>query len=97
MDHSQPRFRLRSGASWTLRPWSVDGAPGSLVFELSCAAVDARRVERALASVDGVTSAYLNPVTETAYVEYDPTEVDTQALVLAIEGAGFHAGRPVDA
>lgn len=67
------------------------------VFELSCAAVDARRVERALVSVDGVTSAYLNPVTGTAYVEYDPADVDTQALLQAIEGAGFRVGRPVDA
>lgn len=67
------------------------------VFELSCAAVDARRVERALVSVDGVTSAYLDPVTGSAYVDYDTTEVDASALIQAIEGAGFRAGLPADA
>lgn len=50
-----------------------------------------------LAATDGVLSAYLNPATETAYVDFDPTEADDWSLVRAIERAGYRAGRPVEA
>jgi copper chaperone CopZ len=51
-------------------------------------------VERELIGVNGVLRAYVNPATETAYVDYDPAEVDPWALARAIERAGYRPGQP---
>ena len=48
--------------------------------------------ERALARLPGVVRAYVNPSTEMAYVEFDPTLSTARTLVVAIEGVGFEAG-----
>jgi cation transport ATPase len=50
--------------------------------------------ERALARVAGVERAYVNPLTETAYVEYDPTITQPVQLVAAVEAVGLRAGEP---
>jgi copper chaperone CopZ len=42
-----------------------------------------------------VAHAYVNPATETAYVQFDPALVQPADLVHAIEAAGFRAGEPV--
>ena len=67
------------------------------VFDLGCGGAGASTIERELAATDGVLRVYVNPATETAYVEYDPAEVDPAHLVLAIECAGYRPGVPLDA
>lgn len=57
----------------------------------------ATTIERELAATDGVLRVFVNPATETAYVDYDPAETDAWALARAIERAGYQAGRPVEA
>ena len=64
------------------------------IDDLGCAASDAPIVERELGRVHGVLRAYVNPVTETAYVEYDATQTDAWNLAVAIAEAGFRAGPP---
>ncbi len=63
---------------------------------LGCGGAGATTVERELAAIDGVLRAYVNPATETAYVDYDPAEVDVETLVRAVERAGYRAGRPTE-
>jgi len=67
------------------------------VFGLGCGAAGATTIERELAAIDGVLRAYVNPATETAYIDYDPAETDAWALARVIEHAGYRAGRPVEA
>ena len=43
---------------------------------LACAAGEAQTLERVLRDTPGVASAYLNPVTDTAYVDYDRRVTD---------------------
>ena len=64
------------------------------VRDLGCGGAGALRIERELAATDGVLEVYVNPVTEMAYVDFDPAETDPQALMRAIERAGYRAGRP---
>lgn len=62
---------------------------------LGCGGSGALTVERALARLPGVKRAYVNPATETAYVEYNPTVVRPRALATSIEAAGFRPAEPV--
>ena len=63
------------------------------ILDLGCGA-SGIVIARALAATNGVLRVYVNPATETAYVDYDPAEVDPQALARAIERAGFRPGQP---
>ena len=65
------------------------------IFGFGCGGGGALIVERALARVRGVVRAYVNPATETAYVEFDPEVVGSDQLHAAVEHAGFRAGTPV--
>ena len=65
------------------------------IFGLGCGGGGALAIERALVRIQGVARAYVNPATETAYVEYDPETVRPNELVAAVEHAGFRAGAPV--
>lgn len=67
------------------------------VYGLGCGGAGATTVERELTATDGVLPVYVNPATETAYIDYDPTETDVWVLARAIEHAGYRAGRPVEA
>lgn len=67
------------------------------VYDLGCGGAGARTVERELAATVGVVRVYVNPATETAYVDFDPGETDPWTLARVIEGAGYRAGRPVGA
>jgi Cu+-exporting ATPase len=67
------------------------------VYDLGCGGAGARTIERELAATDGVLHAYVNPATETAYIDYDPSEVDPLILARAVERAGYRPGRPVEA
>jgi copper chaperone CopZ len=67
------------------------------IHDLGCGGAGATAIERELAASDGVLRAYVNPATETAYVDYDPAETDVLAITRAIERAGHRAGPPIDA
>lgn len=67
------------------------------VYDLGCGGAGATTIERELAATEGVLRAYVNPATETAYVEYDAGEVDPWTLARAVERAGYRPGRPVEA
>src|SRR5690349_9007887 len=55
---------------------------------MTCASC-VRRVERALAKVEGVHQATVNLATERATVTYDPARVDLGQLRTAVEHAGY--------
>jgi Cu+-exporting ATPase len=61
---------------------------------MTCASC-ANRIERKLNKLEGV-SASVNYATEKATVEYDPAAVGPDALVGAVEAAGYHASLPSD-
>ena len=67
------------------------------MFDLGCGGAGATTIERELAAIFGVLRAYVNPATETAYIDYDPAEVDPATLARAVERAGYRPGRPVEA
>ena len=67
------------------------------VYGLGCGGPGAHTVERELAATDGVVRVYVNPATETAYIDYDPSETDPWTLARAVEKAGYRAGRPIGA
>ena len=46
-------------------------------------------VERILSEVEGVVAAMVNPVSEMAYVEYDPALTDPDALFAVLKRSGF--------
>ncbi len=62
------------------------------IYGLGCGGGGALTVERALARLKGMVNAYVNPATETAYLEYDPSVLRAPDLVKAVEGVGFEAG-----
>jgi Cu+-exporting ATPase len=59
---------------------------------MTCASCVAR-VERALKKVPGVDGATVNLATEKATVSYDATSAEVEALMEAIEGAGYEPRR----
>ena len=59
---------------------------------MTCASC-ANRIERKLNKLDGV-HASVNYATEKATVDYDPAAVEPDALVGAVEAAGYHAKLP---
>lgn len=68
--------------------------PGETVLPIegmTCASC-VRRVERALAKVEGVRAANVNLATEKASVAYDPTTVELAQLNAAVEKAGYKVG-----
>ena len=67
------------------------------VSGLGCGGGGARTIERVLAAANGVIHVYVNPATETAYIDYNPSETDPRVLAQAIEETGYRAGRPVEA
>lgn len=67
------------------------------VYGLGCGGAGATTIERELAATVGVVRAYVNPATETVYVDYNPTATDASVLARVIERAGYRAGRPIEA
>ncbi len=57
---------------------------------MTCASC-VRRVERALAKVEGVESATVNLATERATVTYDPERASLDAMLRAVQAAGYRA------
>ncbi len=52
------------------------------------------RIERTLTRMSGVIRAYVSPVVETVYVEYDGDRCTTADLLHAIESLGVRASVP---
>jgi copper chaperone CopZ len=65
------------------------------IYGLTCWGGGSLTVERVILKVEGVRNAYVNPATEMAYVEYDPSRCSPEHLTAAIEQSGFHAGAPM--
>jgi P-type Cu+ transporter len=59
---------------------------------MTCAGC-AARVERSLSKLEGVEAA-VNLATEEAAVSFDPTRVDVEALIAAVEASGYGASLP---
>ena len=64
------------------------------IYGLTCGGGGALTVERSLARTAGVLRVYVNPLTEIAYVEYDPAITDPTHLVEAVRRVGFRADEP---
>ncbi len=61
---------------------------------LSCGGGGALAIERAIKALTGVTHVSVNPVTEAAYVEFEPALCNQEQIFKAIERAGFRATEP---
>jgi len=61
------------------------------VLGMACAGCKAA-VEKALGSLEGVSSAEVNLVAKTARVSYDPSKLAWKDLQEAIEKAGYKVG-----
>lgn len=81
---------LAPGSGMTVKTSRVTIA----IFGLGCGGGGSLTVERALTKVPGVVRAYVNPATEMAYIEFNPTECSCDQLVSAIKRTGFDAGKP---
>jgi hypothetical protein len=56
---------------------------------LGCAGAERLTLERILHDEPGVLEVVVNPVTEMAYVEYEPAVTEPDALFLVLQRAGF--------
>lgn len=59
-----------------------------VVVGLSCGS-DATRLEHRLAGLDGVDRVTVNPLTETAYVTFDPNRLSLMEMKQTIRDAGY--------
>jgi copper chaperone CopZ len=59
------------------------------IIGLGCGGDGALRIERLLLSTPGVTSAYVNPLTEMAYINFDSVRVPASDLAGVIRRAGY--------
>lgn len=64
------------------------------LLPLGCGGSGRTLIERALLAVPGVLQAYVNPVTEMAYVEYDPTQCAQTQILAAVARTGFELSEP---
>jgi len=89
------RIAVRSGAH--VMPPAADAVPQQMSLKITgmhCASCVAR-IEGALRQVPGVRMASVNLATEKALVELDPAEAKVEALVSAVEEAGYGAALSV--
>lgn len=66
------------------------------VYGLGCGGGGASTIERELARQPGVVSVYVNPATETAYIDYDAALIGAARLARVIERSGYRAGDAVE-
>lgn len=64
------------------------------IFNLTCGSSDALALEHALAREAGVIHVYVNPLTEMAYIHYDPALTNPGQLAAVIAHAGFGPPTP---
>lgn len=62
------------------------------IYGLGCGGGGTLTIERALEKLPGVLRVYVNPLTEMAYLEYDPARATGEEFRRAIERVGFRAG-----
>lgn len=63
------------------------------IYNLGCGGGGALAVERALTQAAGVAQAYVNPLTEMAYIVYDPALATVEQLRGVIDRMGYGAPR----
>jgi cation transport ATPase len=59
------------------------------IYNLGCGGGEARAIEHGLTQAPGVVYVYVNPLTEMAYVEFDPTRTPFSQLAAVIERMGY--------
>ncbi len=64
------------------------------VFDLSCGGGGSRLVEHVVRKLPGVADVYVNPATEMAYVDYDPSRLTSEQIAEAIGSAGYKTSLP---
>ena len=64
------------------------------LLNLGCGGGGSLAIERALSKVPGVREAYVNPATEVAYIEFDPSRCDQDVLVGTIQRLGYRTTDP---
>lgn len=62
-----------------------------MLDDMGCAGGSAHSIESVLTRVPGVTRAYVNPVTEMAYVEFDADRCTETDIVRAAASLGVRA------
>lgn len=56
---------------------------------LSCGGGGALSIERVVKRLPGVAKVYVNPATETAYVDYTPDQVSPEQIARAVRELGY--------
>ncbi len=64
------------------------------VFDLSCGGGGSRLVEHVIRKLPGIADVYVNPATEMAYVDYDPSDLTPEQIAEAIASAGYKTSLP---
>ena len=64
------------------------------VIGLSLGGCGALTLEAVIRGLPGVTQAYVNPATETAYVRYDHERLTATGIIDAIRRTGYATGAP---
>ena len=64
------------------------------LHEVGCSGGSAAAIERMLARVPGVVTAYVNPVTDTAYLDVDETHFDPALLKRNMQELGLSNHTP---
>ena len=65
------------------------------LYNLGCGGGEALAIERAIATTPGVAQVSINPLTEMAYVVYDPTQLCPEHLRAALDRLGYGEPPPV--
>ncbi len=61
------------------------------VVGLGCGGAGAGTLERALSKLKGVERVYVNPLTERAYLEYDPVLAPLESIQQVVTKLGYQA------
>lgn len=77
-DSADPRLALRTTQHITLP-----------IYNLSCGGGGSLTIERILTHTLGVIDVYVNPLTEMAYIGYEPLQITPEQITGVIERAGF--------
>ncbi len=64
------------------------------ILGLSCGAGGSLLIEHVIKELPGVLEAYVNPATDTTYVEYDPVALRPAQVATAIRKTGYRTSLP---
>lgn len=62
------------------------------VYGMGCGGAGAGVLERTLSQLKGVERVYVNPLTERAYLEYDPARISPESIRQAAARSGYSLG-----